>query len=82
MNADNANTYLSYVDLAYGCEVNGQGFIEGLDIDIREFNPFLSLVWTRDLLPCNNPLAPAEVARLYYIYSETGSERVRLFWKA
>ena len=35
MNADDANTYLSYVDLVYGCEVDGQGFIEGLANDIR-----------------------------------------------
>lgn len=35
MNADDANTYLSYVDLVYGCEVDGQGFIEGLSTDIR-----------------------------------------------
>ncbi|MBP5554164.1 MAG: extracellular solute-binding protein [Lachnospiraceae bacterium] len=35
MSADDANTYLSYVDLVYGCEVDGQGFIEGLANDIR-----------------------------------------------
>ena len=35
MNADDARTYLSYVDLVYGCEVDGQGFIEGLANDIR-----------------------------------------------
>lgn len=35
MNADDANTYLSYVELVYGCEVDGQGFIEGLANDIR-----------------------------------------------
>jgi len=35
MNADDANTYLSYVDLVYGCDVNGQEFIEGLANDIR-----------------------------------------------
>ena len=35
MNADDANTYLSYVDQVYGCQVNGTQFIEGLAKDIR-----------------------------------------------
>ncbi len=35
MNADDANTYLSYVDQVYGCQVNGTQFIEGLANDIR-----------------------------------------------
>ena len=35
MSADDANTYLSYVDLVYGCQVDGAGFIEGLSSDIR-----------------------------------------------
>lgn len=35
MNADAANTYLSYVDKVYGCEIDGQGFIEGLANDIK-----------------------------------------------
>ena len=35
MNADEANTYLSYVDQVYGCQVNGTQFIEGLAKDIR-----------------------------------------------
>ena len=35
MNADDANTYLSYVDQVYGCQVNGTQFIEGLSKDIR-----------------------------------------------
>lgn len=35
MNADEANTYLSYVDKVYGCEIDGKGFIEGLAKDIR-----------------------------------------------
>ena len=34
MNADAANTYLSYVDLVYGCATDGQGFIDGLTADI------------------------------------------------
>ena len=33
--ADAANTYLSYVDLVYGCQTDGKGFIEGLAKDIR-----------------------------------------------
>ncbi|MDO5445168.1 MAG: extracellular solute-binding protein [Eubacteriales bacterium] len=33
-NADAANTYLSYVDLVYGCATDGQGFIDGLTADI------------------------------------------------
>lgn len=35
MNADEANTYLSYVDKVYGCDIDGKGFIEGLAKDIR-----------------------------------------------
>ena len=35
MNADDANTYLSYVDQVYGCQVDGTAFIEGLANDIR-----------------------------------------------
>ncbi|MBR6237661.1 MAG: extracellular solute-binding protein [Lachnospiraceae bacterium] len=35
MNADDANTYLSYVDQVYGCQVDGTQFIEGLANDIR-----------------------------------------------
>ena len=35
MNADDANTYLSYVDQVYGCQVDGKAFIEGLAKDIR-----------------------------------------------
>ncbi|MCR5421411.1 MAG: extracellular solute-binding protein [Lachnospiraceae bacterium] len=34
-NADDANTYLSYVDQVYGCQIDGKGFIEGLANDIR-----------------------------------------------
>ncbi|MCR4961378.1 MAG: extracellular solute-binding protein [Lachnospiraceae bacterium] len=34
-NADDANTYLSYVEKVYGCEIDGAGFIEGLANDIR-----------------------------------------------
>ncbi|WP_026661982.1 ABC transporter substrate-binding protein [Butyrivibrio proteoclasticus] len=35
MSADDANTYLSYVDQVYGCLVDGNQFIEGLAKDIR-----------------------------------------------
>ncbi|MCR4792133.1 MAG: extracellular solute-binding protein [Lachnospiraceae bacterium] len=35
MNADDARTYLDYVAMVYGCEVNGQEFIDGLTNDIR-----------------------------------------------
>ncbi|MCR4990535.1 MAG: extracellular solute-binding protein [Lachnospiraceae bacterium] len=35
MSADDANTYLSYVDQVYGCQVDGTQFIEGLANDIR-----------------------------------------------
>ncbi len=35
MNADEANTYLSYVDQVYGCQIDGAGFIAGLSNDIR-----------------------------------------------
>jgi len=35
MSADDATTYLSYVDQVYGCAVNGTQFIEGLASDIR-----------------------------------------------
>ena len=35
MTADDANTYLSYVDQVYGCQVNGDQFIEGLTKEIR-----------------------------------------------
>ncbi|MCQ2082334.1 MAG: extracellular solute-binding protein [Lachnospiraceae bacterium] len=34
-NADDANTYLSYVDQVYGCAIDGAGFIAGLANDIR-----------------------------------------------
>ncbi|MBE6913366.1 MAG: extracellular solute-binding protein [Ruminococcaceae bacterium] len=34
MSADSANTYLDYVALVYGCEVDGAGFVEGLTADI------------------------------------------------
>ena len=34
LSADPANTYLSYVSLVYGCETDGQGFIDGLTKDI------------------------------------------------
>ena len=35
MNADEATTYLSYVDKVYGCEIDGAGFVAGLASDIR-----------------------------------------------
>ncbi len=35
MNADSANTYLSYVDQVYGCLLDGSQFIEGLSKDIQ-----------------------------------------------
>ncbi len=35
MNADSANTYLSYVDQVYGCLLDGDQFIEGLSKDIQ-----------------------------------------------
>ncbi|MBR6382062.1 MAG: extracellular solute-binding protein [Lachnospiraceae bacterium] len=35
MNADDANTYLSYVDQVYGCQVDGTAFTAGLAKDIR-----------------------------------------------
>ncbi len=35
MNADEANTYLSYVDQVYGCQIDGAGFVSGLAADIR-----------------------------------------------
>ncbi|WP_029230936.1 ABC transporter substrate-binding protein [Butyrivibrio sp. VCB2006] len=35
MTADDANTYLSYVDQVYGCLLDGPQFIEGLAKDIR-----------------------------------------------
>ena len=35
MSADAANTYLSYVDQVYGCQVDGQKFIDGLAKDIQ-----------------------------------------------
>ena len=35
MNADEANTYLSYVDQVYGCQIDGAGFVAGLANDIR-----------------------------------------------
>ena len=34
-NADDANTYLSYVDQVYGCAIDGAGFTQGLANDIR-----------------------------------------------
>ena len=33
--ADDANTYLSYVDQVYGCQIDGAGFVAGLAKDIR-----------------------------------------------
>ena len=33
-NADAANTYLSYVDQVYGCQIDGAGFVAGLAKDI------------------------------------------------
>ena len=35
MSADDATTYLSYVDQVYGCMIDGQGFVDGLAADIR-----------------------------------------------
>ena len=35
MSADPANTYLDYVSLVYGCEIDGQGFIEGLADELQ-----------------------------------------------
>ncbi|MBQ6408664.1 MAG: extracellular solute-binding protein [Butyrivibrio sp.] len=35
MNADSANTYLSYVDQVYGCLLDGKQFIDGLAKDIQ-----------------------------------------------
>ena len=35
MAADKAQTYLSYVDQVYGCQIDGKGFIEGLAKDIK-----------------------------------------------
>ena len=35
MSADPANTYLSYVDQVYGCEIDGEGFIAGLAKDLQ-----------------------------------------------
>ena len=35
MSADPANTYLSYVDQVYGCEIDGEGFIAGLAKDLK-----------------------------------------------
>ena len=35
MSADSANTYLSYVDQVYGCQVDGKAFTDGLAKDIR-----------------------------------------------
>jgi len=35
MSADPANTYLDYVSLVYGCEIDGQGFIDGLAADLQ-----------------------------------------------
>ena len=35
MNANDAQTYLEYVDQVYGCDIDGQGFIDGLAKDIR-----------------------------------------------
>ncbi len=35
MDADSANTYLSYVDQVYGCLLDGSQFIEGLSKDIQ-----------------------------------------------
>ena len=35
MNADEASTYLNYVAQVYGCNIDGNGFIEGLANEIR-----------------------------------------------
>jgi len=35
MSADPANTYLDYVSMVYGCEINGQDFIDGLSGDLQ-----------------------------------------------
>ncbi|MBQ3478303.1 MAG: hypothetical protein IJH25_09040, partial [Clostridia bacterium] len=34
MAADPAQTYLSYVALVYGCEIDGDGFVAGLTNDL------------------------------------------------
>ena len=34
LSADPANTYLDYVSLVYGCEIDGPGFVEGLTADV------------------------------------------------
>jgi len=34
MSADPANTYLDYVSMVYGCELNGEEFVEGLTNDL------------------------------------------------
>ena len=34
MSADPANTYLDYVAMVYGCEINGEEFVEGLTGDL------------------------------------------------
>jgi len=34
MSADPANTYLDYVSMVYGCEIDGAGFVEGLTNDL------------------------------------------------
>jgi len=34
MSANPANTYLDYVSMVYGCELNGQQFVEGLTADL------------------------------------------------
>ncbi len=34
MSADPANTYLDYVSMVYGCEIDGAGFVEGLTADL------------------------------------------------
>ena len=35
MSADPANTYLDYVSQVYGCQIDGDGFIEGLSKDLQ-----------------------------------------------
>ena len=35
MSADPANTYLDYVSMVYGGEIDGQGFIDGLSADLQ-----------------------------------------------
>ena len=34
MSADPAYTYLDYVSMVYGCEIDGEGFVSGLTADL------------------------------------------------